>query len=380
MSGAQKTTTARMSSRSARARRSGRVPRGLLVAFCALAFCALAHADDKANIAKARSAFVDKMVAEHGFDRAALTTTLRSATIEQAILDAISKPAERVVPWYEYRAIFVNEARIAAGTRFWTEHAAAIQATADRYGVAPEMLVAIIGVETYFGQRTGKYRVLDSLATLAFAYPPRAKFFSGELEQFLLLAREEGLDPNVPLGSYAGAMGAGQFIPSSFRTYAVDGDGDGKRDIWNDWADVLASVANYFKKSGWKTGEPVADPATRSAGWNGPEPSNALELAETVGSLAKQGYVFTTSESNDAPAAAFALEAQGGGSEFWIGYHNFRVITRYNRSPKYALAAHQLGQAIRSSYAATESPNARDTAVVAADAVHDAVAARSARP
>jgi membrane-bound lytic murein transglycosylase B len=332
------------------------VPRGLLVAFCALAFCVLAHADDK-DVAKARSAIVDKM-----------TTTLRSATIEQAILDAISKPAERVVPWYEYRAIFVNEARIAAGTRFWTEHAATIQSTADRYGVAPEMLVAIIGVETYFGQRTGKYRVLDSLATLAFAYPPRAKFFSGEL------------DPKVPLGSYAGAMGAGQFIPSSFRTYAVDGDGDGKRDIWNDWADVLASVANYFKKSGWKTGEPVADPATRSAGWNGPEPSNALELAETVGSLEKQGYVFTTSESNDAPAAAFALEAQGGGSEFWIGYHNFRVITRYNRSPKYALAAHQLGQAIRSSYAATESPNARDTAVVAADAVHDAVAARSARP
>ncbi len=128
------------------------------------------------------------------------------------------------------------------------------------------MLVAIIGVETYFGQRTGKYRVLDSLATLAFAYPPRAKFFSGELEQFLLLTREEGLDPKTPLGSYAGAMGAGQFIPSSFRTYAVDGDGDGKRDIWTDWADVLGSIANYFKKSGWKTGEPVVDPATRSSG------------------------------------------------------------------------------------------------------------------
>jgi len=178
MSGAQTTTTARMSSRSSCARRNGRVPR-LIVALGALAFCALAHADDKANVAKARSAFVDKMVAEHGFDRAALTTTLRSATIDQAILDAISKPAERVVPWYEYRAIFVNEARIAAGTRFWTEHAATIQATAERYGVAPEMLVAIIGVETYFGQRTGKYRVLDSLSTLAFAYPPRAKFFSG---------------------------------------------------------------------------------------------------------------------------------------------------------------------------------------------------------
>jgi len=378
MSGAKTTTTARNSSRSARARRGGHVPRRLLAALGALAFCAFAHADDKANVAKARTAFVDKMVADHGFDRDALNATLRSATIDQSILDAIARPAERVVPWYEYRAIFVNEARIAAGTRFWAEHAGTIQSISERYGVAPEMLVAIIGVETYFGQRTGKYRVLDSLATLAFAYPPRAKFFSGELEQFLLLTREEGLDPKAPMGSYAGAMGAGQFIPSSFRTYAVDADGDGKRDIWNDWADVLGSIANYFEKSGWKTGEPVADPATRSAAWNGPEPSNALELAETVGSLEKQGYVFSTSESSDAPAAAFALEAQGGGSEFWIGYHNFRVITRYNRSPKYALAAHQLGQAIRSSYAAIVSPSARDTAVAAAGAVPAASSARSA--
>jgi peptidoglycan lytic transglycosylase B len=374
MSGVKTTTTARNSSKSARARRRGRV----LAALGALAFCALAHADDKANVAKARTAFVDKMVAEHGFDRDALSATLRSATIDQSILDAIARPAERVVPWYEYRAIFVNEARIAAGTRFWAEHAGTIQSISERYGVAPEMLVAIIGVETYFGQRTGKYRVLDSLATLAFAYPPRAKFFSGELEQFLLLTREEGLDPKTPMGSYAGAMGAGQFIPSSFRTFAVDADGDGKRDIWNDWADVLGSVANYFKKSGWKTGEPVADPATRSAAWSGPEPSNALELAETVGSLEKQGYVFSTSEPNDAPAAAFALEASASSSEFWIGYHNFKVITRYNRSPKYALAAHQLGQAIRSSYAAIASPNGRDTAVAAAEPVPAAPSARSA--
>jgi len=380
MSGAQRTPTNNFCSESAsRARRGVRVGR-LLAALGALAFCAFAHADDKANVAKARTTFVDKMVTEHGFDRDALNTMLRSATIDQSILDAIAKPAERVVPWYEYRNIFVTEARIAAGTRFWTEHAGTIQSISERYGVAPEMLVAIIGVETYFGQRTGKYRVLDSLATLAFAYPPRAKFFGGELEQFLLLTREEGIDPKTPMGSYAGAMGAGQFIPSSFRTYAVDADGDGKRDIWNNWADVLGSIANYFKKSGWKTGEPVADPATRSAAWNGPEPSNALELAETVGSLEKQGYVFSTSEPTDAPAAAFALEASASSSEFWIGYHNFRVITRYNRSPKYALAAHQLGQAIRSSYAANASPNARDTAVAAAEPVHAALTARGARP
>jgi membrane-bound lytic murein transglycosylase B len=324
----------------------------LLAACAALALCALAHADKSASVTKARSAFVDKMVSEHGFDRAALTATLSSATIDKAILDAIARPAERVVPWYEYRAIFVNDARIATGVRFWSEHAATIQSVADRYGVAPEMLVAIVGVETYFGQRPGKYRVIDSLATLAFAYPPRAKFFAGELEAYLLLTRDEGIDPTVPLGSYAGAMGAGQFIPSSFRTYAVDADADGKRDIWNDWADVLGSVANYFDKNGWKTGEPVADPATRSSEWKGPEPSNGLDLADTVGSLTQLGYVFTTKQATDAPAAAYALEAQGGGAEFWIGYHNFRVITRYNRSPKYALAAHQLGQAIRSGYTA----------------------------
>ena len=342
--------------------------RRLLAACAAIAFCSLAHADNRASVAKARGAFVDKMVTEHGFDRAALTTMLSSATIDQTILDAIAKPVERVVPWYEYRAIFVNDARIATGVRFWNEHAATIQSVADRYGVAPEMIVAIVGVETYFGQRTGKYRVIDSLSTLAFAYPPRAKFFAGELEQYLLLTRDEGIDPTVPLGSYAGAMGAGQFIPSSFRTYAVDADNDGKRDIWNDWADVLGSVANYFKKSGWKTGEPVADPATRPAEWKGPEPSNGLDLADTVGSLAERGYTFTTKQATDAPAAAYALEAQGGGSEFWIGYNNFRTILRYNHSPKYALAAHQLGQAIRSGYLASRGGSAAspDAARVAA--------------
>jgi membrane-bound lytic murein transglycosylase B len=358
----------------------GRRLRRLGAACIALALCALARADDRADLAKARGAFVDKMVAEHGFDRAALTATLTSATIDKQVLDAIAKPAERVVPWYEYRAIFVNDARIATGVRFWTEHAATIQQVADQYGVAPEMLVAIVGVETYFGQRPGKYRVIDSLATLAFAYPPRAKFFAAELEQYLLLTREEGIDPMLPLGSYAGAMGAGQFIPSSFRAYAVDADGDGKRDIWNDWADVLGSVANYLKKyGGWKTGEPVADPATRPAEWKGPTPGNGLDLRDTVGSLAQLGYVFTTKQATEAPAAVFALEAQGGGSELWIGYQNFHAITRYNRSPKYALAAHQLGQAIRSGYvASTRTPASSPDGAVALSNIEPTGVARGA--
>jgi membrane-bound lytic murein transglycosylase B len=225
------------------------------------------------------------------------------------------------------------------------------------------MLVAIVGVETYFGTRMGRYRVIDALATLAFAYPPRAQFFAGELEEFLLLSREEDLDLTKPMGSYAGAMGAGQFIPSSYRAYAVDANADGKRDIWSDWEDVLGSVANYFKVHGWRTGEPVTDRATRSSEWKGSEPTNSLDLGETVGSLVKMGYVFTTQQATDARAGAYALEAKGGGSEYWIGYHNFRVITRYNRSPKYALAAHQLGQAILAGYQAS-----RASAAAAADA------------
>jgi membrane-bound lytic murein transglycosylase B len=325
-----------------------------------------ALADNEDAVAKARSEFIDQMVTEHGFDRAALTTSLSGATIEQKILDAMARPAERVVPWHEYREIFVNDARVSAGVDFWTQHADTIDEISKQYGVAPEMMVAIVGVETYFGRRMGGYRVLDALATLAFAYPPRAKFFAGELKEFLLLSREEDLDLTKPLGSYAGAMGAGQFIPSSYRAYAVDANSDGKRDIWTDWEDVLGSVANYFKVHGWRADEAVADQATRSAEWSGKEPTNSLDLGDTVASLVKMGYVFTTGQASDAPAGAYALEAKAGGSEYWIGYHNFRVITRYNRSPKYALAAYQLGQAIKSSYLAARAATAA-ASVAAAD-------------
>ncbi len=305
-----------------------------------------------AAIAASKAAFVDKMVKQHDFDRAELTALLNEAQIVQSVLDAMSKPAERVVPWFQYRKIFLTEERIAAGAQFWVDHAKDIESVAQRYGVAPEMIVAIVGVETYFGTRMGKYRVLDALATLAFAFPPRATFFSSELEQFVLLAREEHLDATAALGSYAGAMGAGQFIPSSFRKFAVDADDDGKRDLWNDWDDALGSVANYFKASGWQTGQPVVEQASRSPKFKGAEPRNSMDLKDTVGSLRHDGYVFTTDLPAEAPAALFGLEAAGGGSEYWVGFNNFHVITRYNRSPKYALAAYELGRAIRARYEA----------------------------
>ncbi len=305
-----------------------------------------------AAVAAAKTAFVDKMVKQHDFDRAELTALLDQAQITQSIIDTMSKPAERVVPWFQYRRIFLTEERIATGVQFWTDHATDIEFVAQRYGVAPEMIVAIVGVETYFGTRMGKYRVLDALATLAFAYPPRAAFFSSELEQFVLLAREEHLDATTALGSYAGAMGAGQFIPSSYRAYAVDANDDGKRDLWADWDDALGSVANYFKMHGWQTGQPVVDQVMRSDRFKGAEPRNSMDLNETVGSLRKQGYVFASDLPDETPASPYALEADNGGSEYWVGYANFRVITRYNRSPKYALAAYELSQAIRERYEA----------------------------
>jgi membrane-bound lytic murein transglycosylase B len=298
----------------------------------------------------ARTAFIDKMAAQHGFDRAELAELLDGAAIDRTILETMARPAERVVPWHEYRNIFLTDERIAAGVRFWAEHADTLDRVAERYGVAPEMIVAIVGIETYFGTRMGRYRVLDALATLAFAYPPRAAFFTSELESFLLLTREEQVDATAALGSYAGAMGAGQFIPSSYRAYAVDGDADGKRDLWSNWHDVFGSVANYFARHGWRTGEPVVTAATRRPDFAGPEPRNALELDGTVGAVSRLGYEFATTLPADAPAAAFSFEAEGGGYEYWVGYYNFHVVTRYNRSTKYALAAHQLSEAIRSRY------------------------------
>lgn len=305
---------------------------------------------DPADVAAARSAFVDRLVAAHGFERAWLERTLAEAEILDSVLEAISRPVERVVPWHEYREIFLNDARIEAGVAFWREHEALIESKAAEHGVDVPIVLAILGVETMFGARMGSYRVLDSLATLAFAYPPRAEFFASELEAFLLLAREEGLGFLEAKGSYAGAMGAGQFIPSSYRAYALDGDGDGRRDLWENWSDALASVANYLAEHDWRAGEPVAVPAERPADFSGAEPDNGLDLDATVGALRDRGYEFETDLPASAAASVMAFESGGGDFEYWVGFHNFFVITRYNRSIKYALAAYELGEAIDSAH------------------------------
>ena len=293
-------------------------------------------------------AFVDRVHQEHGLERDTVRSILGLARIQQPIIDAISRPAERVRPWHEYRKIFITEERIAAGVEFWQQHRERIDQVAEDSGVSPEMLVGIIGVETYYGRITGRHRVLDALVTLAFEYPPRSAFFSRELEQFLLLAREQGLEIEGPVGSYAGAMGMPQFIPSSYRAYAVDGDGSGRIDLWNSMDDILASVANYFRVHGWRPGEPVVAPAATCG-------ANAAELAQqglathtTVGALWEAGIGLAGPSPRDPGAAAglFALQYEEG-PRYWVGFHNFYVITRYNRSLMYALAVYQLGEAIR---------------------------------
>lgn len=289
--------------------------------------------------------FIDSMVEKHSYDRAKLESMLLQAESKENILEAIAKPAERTLEWEDYRKIFITRARIEAGTEFWKENQDELQRISDETGVSIEMMVGIIGVETYYGRITGNFRVLDALSTLAFDYPPRSKFFRGELEQFLLLVREEGMEATDATGSYAGAMGRPQFMPSSYRAYAVDSTDDGKRDIWTNWSDVIGSVANYFVRHGWKPGEEVVSPATLGDQWKGNTPENTLTPQESVTSLSHQGVMFMTKLPGDQKSQLLTLIGEDG-EEFWVGFHNFFVITRYNRSVMYALAAHQLGQEI----------------------------------
>lgn len=314
------------------------------VALCFLAAAsALAIDLDQSEV----ETFIDTMVEQHDFDRDELRDTLGAAEVKQSILDAIARPAEKTKSWAEYREIFMTPERIRAGAEFWADNEAALRQVSESTGVPMEMLVGIIGVETYFGRITGSFRVIDALSTLAFSYPPRAKFFRRELEEYLLLVREEGMQATDATGSYAGAMGRPQFMPSSYRAYAVDATGDGKRDIWNNWTDVAGSIANYFLEHGWKPGEDVAAQASLGDGWEGPlpEPRNTLKPSETIASLSRKGVMFVTDLPGDSKGELLTYEGADG-LEHWVGFHNFFVITRYNRNVMYALAVHQLGQEI----------------------------------
>lgn len=290
--------------------------------------------------------FMDMMVSRHDYDRRTLARVLHEAKSQDSILEAIARPAEKTKSWWEYRAIFLTPERIRAGADFWREHEAELKRISAETGVPCEILVGIIGVESYFGRITGRYRVLDALATLAFDYPPRSKFFRRELEEFLLLVREEHMDADEATGSYAGAMGAPQFMPSSFRAYAVDSSDDGKRDIWTNWSDVIGSIANYFVRHGWQRNGDIVSRATLGTMWDGETgQENALSPVDTVSSLSHKGVMFVTDQPIDNEGQLLVLEGVDG-DEYWVGFHNFFVITKYNRSIMYALAVHQLGQEI----------------------------------
>jgi len=290
-------------------------------------------------------AFVNDLVARDQLSKKQVLALLRKGEPQPKIIEAMNRPAEKVTPWWEYHDRFLTEERISEGARFYSDHRASLERIASVRGIPPEYLVAIMGVETKYGKFVGHYRVLDALMTLAFDYPPRSDYFRAELEQFLLLYTEEHLDPLTVTGSYAGAMGVPQFMPSSYRNFAVDGNDDKKRDLWNDWDDILASIANYFAGHGWESGGPVLAETRLD-----PEPkfqidTRNLELNETVESLNAQGVAVLGSETGATPAVLISAEQQDGPA-YRVGFKNFYVITRYNRSARYAMAVHDLAVAI----------------------------------
>ncbi len=300
--------------------------------------------------------FIAHMADTSPFSKHQLRKLLKAAQSQPAIIEAMDRPAEKAKPWFEYRPIFITERRIREGTDFWIAHRQALDQASVHSGVAPEYLAAILGVETYYGRLTGSYRVLDALATLAFDYPARAKFFRDELEQFLLLTRDAGLNPLSVKGSYAGAMGAPQFMPSNYRRYAVDADADGHIDLWTNWPDVCASVGNYLKEHGWNDGEPVLSEASVDSEKPTDLDGRKLALSETVGSLRTKGVSFDSSLSADAPALLIAVD-ETDGTHWRVGYNNFYVITRYNHSALYAMAVYELAAVLKQRILLNDSPN-----------------------
>jgi membrane-bound lytic murein transglycosylase B len=285
--------------------------------------------------------FIARLVQQDGFDKAWLEKNLAAAQPHDSILTAIAQPYE-AKPWYQYKPLFVTSARINAGVAFWDTHSALLAKAQQQYGVPASIIVAILGVESFYGRQKGGYPVLDALVTLSFDYPPRAAFFQAELEQYLLMCREHGFDPPSLMGSYAGAMGAPQFMPDSYRQYAVTFDGQGSPDIWNNWADIIGSVANYFHSHGWQPDALVAVPAAL--------PATLAKIPATltptsVGDLRSGGVVVSQGLADDTSALLVPLQLADG-TEYWLGLHNFRVILQYNRSPLYAMAVYDLATRI----------------------------------
>ena len=289
--------------------------------------------------------FAQELEADYGISAETAKQWLAQAEKQQSVLDAIARPAEKRLQWHQYRNIFLTEKRIRGGKKFLQTYAKELAAAEQQYGVPKEIITAIIGVETFYGQRQGSYRVLDSLSTLAFDYPKRPLFWR-ELKAFFSLAETEQLDLSTIKGSYAGAMGYGQFIPTSYLSYAVDGDGDGRRDLWGNPTDAIASVANYFRRHGWRQGEPVIYRTHVSGDQYQQAVNDSLKPKRNAGELKALGVKPTQAIADDKPASLVKLEGDQG-TEFWLGEYNYYVITRYNHSRLYAMAVYQLSEALR---------------------------------
>lgn len=293
--------------------------------------------------------FIDEMVEQHQFDRAYLEQKFATAKRLDNVLESIAKPAEKELTWRQYRPIFVTSKRTTKGKVFIRQHRETLDRAEKKYGVPVEIIAAIIGVESYYGKHTGKYTIFDSLTTLGFDYPKRSKFFKSELKQFLLLSKEENIDVDEMTGSYAGAMGMPQFISSSYRSYAVDFDGDGKRDLWNSVPDVIGSVANYFSEHGWQPGDTVAHQAVvkNTSVIKG---ENKLKPYESIAQFKQQGVTMKQypKAGFDDKQLATLLKLKGKkGDEYWLGLKNFYVITRYNHNEMYAMAVFQLSEKLK---------------------------------
>ena len=295
---------------------------------------------------------IDELVDQYRLDRSVLEAALARAEHRKSVIEAISRPAERRLEWYEYREIFLQPLRVRRGVQFWKDNAEALARAESEFGVPPEVIAAIIGVETDYGRVMGSFKALDALATLAFDYPPRSDFFRKELGQLLVLVSEEGGEIEDFMGSYAGALGMAQFMPSSFRAYAIDFTGDNRRDIWTNADDAIGSVANYLAVHGWRRGDPVIMPVALTDGID-------IELlrfegefkdAPTRAELEQHGVVFEDSEwepidaSEQVMLTSFEFES---GLVPFAGLNNFYVITRYNRSHMYAMAVHQLSGMVK---------------------------------
>jgi len=285
---------------------------------------------------------MNTMVQSHGFKPSELRRWFEQVELKPDIIAALDKPRE-ALPWHEYKKPFVNADMAKRGEKFWRKHAAILTRAEQRYGVPPEIVLGILGVETQYGRSTGRYRVIDALSTIALQYPKRADYFKKQLEEYLLLARELERDPLAMKGSYAGAMGFGQFMPGSYRAYAVDGDGDGKRDLIGNIEDAIDSIANYFKRHGWTTGAPVISPLQFAAGLT-PDAAALDGRSLSLDELRRYG----AGNGTNADIVANVIRFQAAdGPEYLLAYPNFETITRYNRSRHYARAVYELAQLIK---------------------------------